>query len=134
MPQHFFGYHFMSLAPHPGFSDLRRSPPALSSTPTLGFFFNAQASTFLIHSHVTYEMPCHARGHSHSYLGKQRISLGVTIILSMCLCPHTQLDCNQFTIILGFVFIHVNTLNILLVVKTLIKKYRAAATLISKQS
>ena len=34
----FFGHGLMSLALHPGFSDLWRSPPALSSTLTLGFF------------------------------------------------------------------------------------------------
>ena len=38
--------------------------------------------------------------HQSPYLGKQRISPGVAIILSMCLYPHTQLDCNQFTMIL----------------------------------
>ena len=37
-------------------------------------FFNS-------HSHVTYRMPCYARGHSYSCLGKHRISLGVAIIL-----------------------------------------------------
>ena len=50
--------------------------------------------------------------------------LGVIIILGICPCSHTQLDCNQFTITSRFVFIHVKTLNILLMVKTLIKKYR----------
>ena len=59
--------------------------------------------------------------HPTPYLGKQRISLGVAIILSMCLCPHTQLDCNQFAITPRFVFIHVKTGKVLLVVKTLIK-------------
>ena len=58
----------VSPALHPGFSDLGGSPPALSSTPTLVFlcFLNALASSFLIHSHVTYGTPCHARGHLHS--------------------------------------------------------------------
>ena len=32
-------------------------------------------------------------------LGKQRISLKVTSILSICLCSHIQLDCNQLLII-----------------------------------
>ena len=32
-------------------------------------------------SHVTYGMPCHARGHLHSYLAKHKIFLGVVIIL-----------------------------------------------------
>ena len=141
------------------------------------FFFNAQASSFLIHSHVPYGTSCHARGrqlslltlffpptlvipHSsvdyrqffkpilyfqsspvqsdsrlypiplfyrecygferaffysqafftlHSlFLGKQRIFLGVTIILSMYLCLNTQLDCNQFTIIFRFVYIYMS--------------------------
>ena len=39
--------------------------------PSFFFFFcflNAQASSFLIHSHVTYRMSCHARGHSRSSL------------------------------------------------------------------
>ena len=34
----FFGHYLMSPALHPGFLDLWGSPPALSSTPTLGFF------------------------------------------------------------------------------------------------
>ena len=60
---------------------------------------NAYASSFLIHSHVTYVTPCHARGHllshSHSCLGKQRISLGVIGILSMHLCLRTQFAYHQ---------------------------------------
>ena len=36
------------------------------------------------------------------YLGKQRISLEVTGILSMCLCSHTQPDYNQLLIILDW--------------------------------
>ena len=61
--------------------------------------------------------------HPNLYLGKQRISLGVAIILSICLRSHTYLDCNQFVIHLKFVFIHVNIAKFLLVVKNLIKKY-----------
>ena len=42
----------------------------LGETGCLGnpYFFAlaASASSFLIHSHVTYGMPCHARGHLHS--------------------------------------------------------------------
>ena len=42
---------------------------------------------------VTYRTLCHAIGHqvlpTQPYLGKWRISLGVTSILSMCLHPHT---------------------------------------------
>ena len=69
-------------------------------------------------------MLCHwspGASHPNIYLGKWRISLGVAIILSMCLRSHTQLDCNQFVIHLKFVFIHVNMLKVLLVVKTLMK-------------
>ena len=53
------------------------------------------------HTCVTYGTSCRARGHSRSCLEKQRISLGVAIILGISLCSHTQLDCNQFTIILN---------------------------------
>ena len=34
-------------------------------------------------THMTYRIPCHARGHSHSYLRKWRISPGVISILGM---------------------------------------------------
>ena len=85
------------------------------------FFLNAQASSFLVRSRVTYGTLCHARGHPHSYLGKQKISLGVAIILSICLCSHAQLHCNQFVINPKFVFMHVNAAKVLLVVKTLLK-------------
>ena len=69
-------------------------------------------------------MPRHwspGASHPNPYLGKQRISLGVAIILGICLCSHTQLDCNQFVIHLKFVFIHVHIVKLLLVVKTLTK-------------
>ena len=76
----FFGHGLMSPALHPGFSDLWGSPPALRSTPTLGFFeclgiqfFNsltcdlrdAMPRKRSLHSHVTWRTPCHARGHRH---------------------------------------------------------------------
>ena len=48
---------------------------------------------FNLHSHVTYRTCC-AWGHSHSCLGRLRISLGVAIILDLCLSSH------QFTMIL----------------------------------
>ena len=44
---------------------------------------------FNLHSHVACRMPCHARGHSHSCIRKQMISLGMAIILSIYLCSHT---------------------------------------------
>ena len=78
----FFFHCLMSPAFHPGFSDLWGSPPALSSTPTLGGFF-------LFFNSLTCGTLCHARGHSHSYLGKRRISPGVISILSMYLRLHT---------------------------------------------
>ena len=86
----FLGHHLMSPAFHPGFSDLWRSPPVLSSTPTQGFFlFESLGIQFYnLHLHVTYGTLCHARGHLHSCLGKQRISPGVGIILSICLSSH----------------------------------------------
>ena len=82
----------------------------------------AYASSFLIHPTQSVRLPmvitphCAApvwlTGHytvplvtrcfpPNPYLGKQRISLGVAIILSICLCSHTWLDCNQFSIILN---------------------------------
>ena len=137
----------MSLGLHPGFSDLWGSPPAVSSTLTLGFFclfecigiqfFNSltcdlrdamsrQRSLTLIHMWLT-GMPCHARGHSHSYLGKQRISLG----WQACALPTYLAWLQPINYNFRFVYIHVNIGKLLLVIKTLIKKYRAAAKLIS---
>ena len=87
----------------------------------LFFLFECLGTQFFnSHSHVTYGTPCHARGHSHSCLGKQRIFIGVAIILNMCLCSHAQLDCNQFTIILHL-YLCMSRLEVLLVVTTLIK-------------
>ena len=58
--------------------------------------------------------------HSSSYLGRWRISLGVAIILSICLHSHTQLDCNQFAIILGS-YLYTSILQkVLIAVETLI--------------
>ena len=68
MPRHFFfwGHCPVSLALHRGFSDLWRSPPALSSTPTLVFLFECLGILFFHSSHLTYGTPCRAKGHSHS--------------------------------------------------------------------
>ena len=130
MPMHFF-FFFFCPSLHVTSTPPRLPRPVRVSTSSelypdtrfiySLFFLNAQTPVFLICSLVTYGTPHHARGHPHSYLGKQRISLGVAIILRMCLCPHTQLDCNQFAITPRFVFIHNKTAKILLVVKTLIK-------------
>ena len=114
---------YLSRSLPPGFSHLWRSAPDLSSTQTsFGFllFFINQASSFFIcslsqHSQlgylwlptphccstcVTYRMPLHKSSYQmlHPYLGKQRIALGVTSILSMRLCSHTLLDYNQLII------------------------------------
>ena len=44
----------------------------------------------LCSAYVTYRMPCHVNGHqANSYLGTRKISLGVAIILSICLCLYT---------------------------------------------
>ena len=92
MPEHYLSCYLVSPALHPGLSYLKRSPTALSSTPTKGYFFKFKCfgiQFFKSHSHVTYGTPCHARSHSHSYLEKWMISLGVRGILSMCLCSYT---------------------------------------------
>ena len=115
----FFGHHLMSVALHPGFSGLWKSPPALSSTLTRGFFLSFEylgIQFFNLHLHVTYGMPCHTRGHSHSYLGKQKISLGVAITLLTYLAWLQPVYHNP-----KLVFVHVNTAKVLLLVKTLIK-------------
>ena len=109
----FLGYLSMSRALHRGFSDLKRSPSALSTTPTAFgclLLLIVPAPSFLIHplfltqsfrvplviypslcsAYVTYRMPCHVNGHqANSYLGTRKISLGVAIILSICLCLYT---------------------------------------------
>ena len=50
-------------------------------------------------TYVTYRTSCHSIGlhvlSTQLLLGKQRVSLGIAIILSMFLCSRTQLDCNQ---------------------------------------
>ena len=76
-------------------------------------------------------MLSHARGHPHSFLGKQRISLwggnhSKDVPLPTCLAWLQPIYYNS-----RFLFIHVKTAKILLVVKTLIKNRAAAAKLIS---
>ena len=122
MPRHFFLRPLPCITGTPPWF-LRPMKASTSSELYLnnGLFFECLGIQFFNSSQVTYGTPCCARGHSHSYLGKLRISLGVAIILSICLHPHTLLDCNQFTATSRFVFIRVKNLIILLVVKTLIK-------------
>ena len=138
MPNHFFWGHCpVSPALHPGFSGLR-PPPALSSTPTLCFFFceclgiqffnsltcdlgdtmpRQRSLTLFTHMWLTERYATPEVTHTlfptqpflpwvlriwesvfysqafftlHSlYLGKRRISLGVTDILSIYLRLHT---------------------------------------------
>ena len=113
----FLGYLTMPPALHPGSSDLWRFPSALSSTPNTFdclLFLIVQTSSFFIHppfptqsvrlplvtypslrsTCVTYRTPCALPAVArcflpNPYLGKQRITLGVARILSMCLCSHT---------------------------------------------
>ena len=56
----FFGHGLISLALHPGFSDLLGSPPALSCNPTLGFFFECLGIQFfnLLTCDLRDTMPC----------------------------------------------------------------------------
>ena len=110
-------------------------PMKISTTPTLDLFLFFECICIQFFNSLTCDlrdtMPCQRSltlTHTHSYLGKQRIFLGVTINLGICLCPHTQIDCNRFTIILAL-HLYMSILEkLLLVVKTLIKN-GAAATL-----
>ena len=125
MPMHlffsFFGHCLMSLALHPGFSDLWGSPPALSSTPTLGFFECLGIQFFNLPTCDLWDtMPCHRsptlvtreeedfpRGDNHS----KHVPLPTYLAWLQPLYHNSW-----------FVFIHVKTAKILLVVKSLIKK------------
>ena len=147
----FLGYLSMSPALHLGFSELWRSPPALSSILTaFGCLLFVQASSFLIHSPFS----------QHSHLGRLWLPTPHHAFTVQCLCDlqntihasghqalPTQLlprEAEDFprcgnhskhvpwlTYLpwlqpiyydLGFVFIHVKLGMFLLVVKTLIKK------------
>ena len=135
----------MLLALHPGFSDLWGSPPALSSTPTLGFFWMLRCPVFwftslfltqsvrlplatypsLCRAYVTYRMTCHARG--HQALPTQPLPREAEDF------PRGDNHSKHVPLLTyfawlqpiyynsRFVFILVKTIKILLVVKTLIK-------------
>ena len=77
MPEHFWPLPRVTGTPS-GFSDPWRSPPTLSPTPTQVFFVNAEASSFLTHSHVTYGAPCHARGHSRPFSNPTLFTVSAT--------------------------------------------------------
>ena len=69
------------------FFDSLPFPPTVSQT-TFGYLL----LTVQYLCNLRDAMPRHwspDASHPTPYLGKQRISLGVAIILSMCLCPHT---------------------------------------------
>ena len=84
-------------------------------------FWNAMPSQrSLTLSHVTYGAPCHTRGHLHSYLGKQKISLEVVIILRHILAYLGWLQ----PIYYNSWPIFIKTVKILLVVKTLMKNIK----------
>ena len=134
MPMHLFfslfGHCLMSPALHPGFSDLWGSPPALSSTPTLGFLECLGIQYFnLLTCDLRDTMPCKRsptlipreaedfpRGYNHS----KHVPLPTYLAWLQPIYYNSRL-----------VFIHAKTAKVLLVVKTLIKKYKAATTLIS---
>ena len=80
---------------HEGFHQLWALPRH-----TTIFFECLGIQFFNLHTHVTYRMPCRAGDHPHSCLRKRGTSLGVVIILGICLSSHTYLNCTQFTIIL----------------------------------
>ena len=106
------GHCLMSLALYSGFSDLWGLHQLWALPQHLGFFvfeclgipfFNSPLTQSVKLPMVTYPSLCstwwlmgrHATPEITTcfppspYLGKQRISLGMTIILSMRLCPHT---------------------------------------------
>ena len=151
----FPGYLAMSLALHPGFSDLWRSPPALSSTPTtfdsLFFFIYRECygfewaflptgvfyltllpdifgtfPTFLAHS-WHFGTTCFYQG----FTGSRQLLFwklqGFILILKTQTRPVCLIHSNpQSFIHLSFVFMLINIAEVLLMVKTLI---RSAATL-----
>ena len=96
------------------------------------FLFESLGIQFYnLHLHVTYGTLCHARGHLHSCLGKQKISPGMGIILSICLSSHAQLDWKQFPITLNL-YLSMSRLKYFACGEDFNKKHRAAATLISQ--
>ena len=75
IPRYFLGHYLVSPTLHPGFSDPWRSSPALSSTPTQGYFFFECLGIqfFNSHSHVTYGTD--VRGHSHSFFNSELLGV-----------------------------------------------------------
>ena len=147
----------MPLALHSDFSDLRRSPAALTSIPTTFgclFFLIVQASNFfsppfptqsvrlplvtypsLCSTCVTYRTPCHAS--SHQLLPTLPLSTEVDNFPrgdkhSKHAPPLTYLVRLQLIINNSrLIFKHVKTTNALFVVKILAKNHEIVATLIN---
>ena len=126
----FFGHDLMSPALHPGFSDLWRSPPALSSTLTLGFFECLGIQFFnLLTCDLQDTMPCQRSPiliprEAEDFPRCDNHSKHVPLPTYLAWFQPIYYDSR-------FVFIHVKTTKILLVVKTLIKKHRAETKVIS---
>ena len=82
--------------------------PLQLPTPAFNVIPHPSVSYRQVFRPILYFQPSLSQGDSrlcpNPYLGKQRISLGVTIILSICLCQHTQFDYNQFTVTPGLVY------------------------------
>ena len=141
----FPGYFAMSPALHPGFSNPWRSPPALSSTPTtfdcLFFFIYRKRYgfewAFFTHRHFLPYASSRHFWHIPNILAQPafiKVLLGASSYFlescrtsSICLIHSNP----QPFIHPKSVFMHVNIAKVLLVVKTLIKKYRSATALFS---
>ena len=123
----------MSPALHPGFSDLGGSPPALSSTPILGFFFVFECIDIQFFNSLTCDLrDAMPRKRSLTLIPREAEDLprgdnhSKHALLPTYLAWLQPIHYNS-----RFAFIHAKTTKILLVVKTLIKKHRAEAKLIS---
>ena len=143
----FPGYFTMSLALHPSFSDPWRSPPALSSTPTTFdylFFFICRECYGFEWAFFTHRPFLPTFWHIPNILAQpafMKVSLGAgSYFFESCRASYWSLKhipgpsvClihsnPQSFIHLSFVYMHINTAEVLLMVKTLI---RSAATLFS---
>ena len=137
---YFLGYLSMPPALHPSFLDLWRSPPALISTPT-GFggllFLIVQAFRFFIHP--LFLSPLFLPYHASDHKGLPMQPLPRKVKDFPRGCNHSK-HMPQLTYLAWLqpycfnprlAFMHAKTGKVLLVVKTLIKKHKAAATLIS---
>ena len=144
----FPGYFTMSSALHPGFSGPWRPPPSLSTTPTTFywiFFFiyregyGFEWAIFTQRGFLPYASSRHfgTTCFHQGFPGSWQLFLEICKVAywsskhrpssSVCLIHSNP----QSFIHLKFVRIHVNIAKVVIVVKTLIKKYRLAAILFS---